>query len=1278
MVGQGRPNPRRSRFAPSLASLAAALLAALAALSGRRAVAAEPTMTLRIEWGYGGERRWHGSIALDKGALVMVRTLGIVADAPGSIWADSNQSLAVNERSPRANDGVDLEIYAPLDAKLTVNLTADGEQRAGGGDVLLADLISKPLHRDLDGHGSQLLVRRSPGDLLRVNTGRDPLIFLPGEAWKLEVRPWLLSSAPGTTVSLKAHLYAARSTTELWSQEQSFQAPAANVPATPLSFGVPLPAPEGVYDVALEATERTALRWTKTVAERRVQVVVLGERAPPLPTETPAWTQVLEIDPDNPRWFDRWKSKIPGVSPASLDSGGTQILDQPLGRLAQLAPTGRGSEPNWQAYPLAVSKPGTPHMLEIQYPADAPQTLGISIIEPNAAGTVGPIQLHSGVYLPDELATATPRMAKQRMVFWPRTTTPVLLLTDRRESARATYGKIRLLAGPSRLWRAFPATARPPERLLAGYFDRPLVTTNFSATEALDPISGRSLMDWQTFFDGGNRLVDYLNSVGYNGAMLAVASEGSTIYPSRLLQPTPRYDTGAFFDDGQDPQRKDVLELMLRLFDREQMKLIPTVQFSTPLPDLEALIRAGGPAAVGIQMVGADGVAWTDANPTRHGLAPYYNPLDERVQQSMLAVVRELMGRYGTHPSLYGLAIELSADGFAQLPGVAWGLDDRTFGRFLAAAQLASPESSDPQRHFAERAEFVAGPARRQWLDWRATVLSGFYHQVRSELAVVRPDARLYLVPTNMLDVPELQHDLRPGLPSLGHIGEALAAVGIQPEAYVDDPAIVLLRPQRLFPPGPLAQRGVEMELARSAEWDRLIAQTSCPGSLLYHDSPRIRLSSFDARSPLGKEKTFTWMVSQFSPSQEWTRQRFVHSLATLDSQAIFDGGWQLPLGQEESLIDLVAAYRQLPAAKFTTLPNCPQPITIRTCPLAGQTCLYLVNDSAWAAHVDVHLNLPPGAAPLELGSHHRAALNNGVWSVDLAPFDLAVFQAADNLQLFAPQVELDPAAQRTLQAALGDLRARLAAVANPAPVAGPANGNFAAPLRGTQIPGWATAGAGVATLDIVNPHGGRQALKLVGAGGLVTLRSDPFPAGDTGRLAVSFWLRVPDPTRQPQLRVALESTAESRPYFRSALLGAGAGMDPIPSQWKQYIFSVDDVPTDGVAQLRFRIDLNGPSSEVSIDDVQLFDLLFSEAEKIHLNKIPALAEFQLSNGQLGDCLEQLNGYWPRLLAARVPMAAAPIVNVPARAAPAAAAPAQATPAAKTGVVDRIRSIWKF
>ncbi len=56
-----------------------------------------------------------------------------------------------------------------------------------------------------------------------------------------------------------------------------------------------------------------------------------------------------------------------------------------------------------------------------------------------------------------------------------------------------------------------------------------------------------------------------------------------------------------------------------------------------------------------------------------------------------------------------------------------------------------------------------------------------------------------------------------------------------------------------------------------------------------------------------------------------------------------------------------------------------------------------------------------------------------------------------------------------------------------------------------------------------------------------------------------------------------------------------------------------------------------GPG-EVWMDDVQLFNLAFSRPELVELSKLITLADVKLQNGQVSDCLQLLEGYWPQFL----------------------------------------------
>ena len=166
----------------------------------------------------------------------------------------------------------------------------------------------------------------------------------------------------------------------------------------------------------------------------------------------------------------------------------------------------------------------------------------------------------------------------------------------------------------------------------------------------------------------------------------------------------------------------------MRMFDREGLKLVPGLAFTAPLPALEALRRSSQATTTGIEWVGADGRTWLESNRSKRGLAPYYNLLNEQVQNAVLEVIREVLARYAKHTSFDGLSLQLSAAGYAQLLGPEWGMDDDTIARFERDTKIEVP-GVGPQR-FAQRAAFLLGDDQREerdaWLAWRAAVIERF------------------------------------------------------------------------------------------------------------------------------------------------------------------------------------------------------------------------------------------------------------------------------------------------------------------------------------------------------------------------------------------------------------------------------------------------------------------------------------------------------------------------------------------------------------------------
>ena len=573
------------------------------------AMAQEPVieLRLRVTWGGGESRRWEGRLHIDRGSLTDLQYLGLDADESATIYLDPKtasgpshnaadarvyDTVIIKQTAPRDLDGFDVRVLGYPSSKLNFDLAATGsDEKTTMATVALSELISGYHHSDLDKQSNYRRIQRISGDALRVLLDRPALVFTPNEAFEFRVQPHLLDVESDAPLRYRVQLKSARGDATLWEQEYESTVAADGTGEFVGPVSLQVPGAEGVYDVVISAyrkkTLRNSLMWSKPIYERRVQFIVLAGE--PIATTARDWELVDTIDPSSARWKE-WLARVPrlpllpGFRQEPLRNSKTKTLRHLEQDLVQLAPG------DWEACPLPVETIGRPHVLEVEYPSDLAQTLGISILEPNAVGMVVPVSLDSGVHVPPPTVDEQPRMLRHRLYYWPRTATPLVLLTNREDQAPAVFGRMRVYAGPESL-PAATLNGLASERLLAAYFDKPLFPENFGASEVADSENGRSLRDWVTFYEGGQRLVEYLKHVGYNGAVISVARQGSTLYPSTVLTPTPKYDTGTFFSTGQDPMQKDVLEMLFRMFDREGLKLVPAVQFSSTLAGLETALR---------------------------------------------------------------------------------------------------------------------------------------------------------------------------------------------------------------------------------------------------------------------------------------------------------------------------------------------------------------------------------------------------------------------------------------------------------------------------------------------------------------------------------------------------------------------------------------------------------------------------------------------------------------------------------------------------------------
>jgi hypothetical protein len=205
-------------------------------------------------------------------------------------------------------------------------------------------------------------------------------------------------------------------------------------------------------------------------------------------------------------------------------------------------------------------------------------------------------------------------------------------------------------------------------------------------------------------------------------------------------------------------------------------------------------------------------------------------------------------------------------------------------------------------------------------------------------------------------------------------------------------------------------------------------------------------------------------------------------------------------------------------------------------------------------------------------------------------------------------------------------------------------NPGFEAPSDGEGIGGWSVTPEmpGTVSLDAKQKRGGERSLKLSSSGQPVSIRSAPFVPSATGRLAAEVWLRASDRASPPSVRISVEwQLQDGKTEERFGIIAAVGASASSTGEWVRYSFPVDDLPGEGVVGARIGLELL-TVGELWVDDVQVFDLSFSEAERFELSKLITLANVRLEAGQYADCARLLEGYWPQFLMANVALSQTP------------------------------------
>jgi len=1230
-------------------------------------------LRLRIAWGGGAARQWRGTIEISDGHLqdLVPHSIESTSSAkfilrrenPPSSTSTPTRVIEINQSHPRKYDALDITVTTSRQASITINLFAVSDpQTRFQVQKPISFFIDRGTEQNLDQRGNRGQVRRIAGDNLRIAHQRQHLVFQPNESFDLTLVPHELGESK--TGNYQYELDVLTATDGLTIHHQQHSVSLARPGAFPLweDIKIPIPSRSGVYNIRLTVLSKrfpdTIVRTTP-VATRVIQIVVTGGKSPTPPVTT-QWKEIARYNPADPTWWQRLREIDPtekikilaGSSPSTvgfLPFGNRQAekIQHQESMLTRVASGG------WQALPLKVENPQRPHLLEVEYPNDIQQTMAISILEPNALGKIGPLGIDSGVHLGNSQWETAPATLVHRILFWPQTHFPMLVIRNQSPSNTVTYGQIRIKQLQGNLSELHPLPAsKSRQRLALAYFNKPLFTENFSSREAAGPQNTTTLDDWTTFFEGGRRLVNYLQFAGNNGAIINVLSEGGSLFPSELFHSTPKYDSGAFFPNGQDPSKKDVLEMLFRMFDQQQLTLIPSIQLNMPLHELELQLE---------QPETAEGIRLTQSSSsgsTNH-TSVLYNPLDPRVQTAVGKLVQEITKRYGDHPSFGGVNIELTPDSYTHLPSSQWGQDPTTLDRFFQHQEIK------PSPTHADNLNALQGNLARDWKQWKFQQISKFYRTLALELEPLNvsrtkdhSDAvRLYLCTAELYESPDIQRQVYPTLPPRNTLTNITKEMSIDPMLTREVSNLVWFTPHKANPVIDPVSQNVDIQLNQSSEIQHLFASSELHGTVFFHTPTTAQLPQLDQQSPWGADHTHTWFANTLTPSHFYNRQRFVSTLAISDCRVLADGGWLLPLGQEDHLRALLHSFQQLPDSTFETVRlkenPIPQPLIIRRFVQKNKTFLYILNHAPWAATAQVDLKMPANGVPTPLGQNSKSSFRwhprGATWQLVMEPFDfIAIRIDHAQAEVMSAAVQFNKQVIPQLQQHILDVNRQLGQLQQPSELTPIKNAGFEAPITTQNIPGWLynsqsgnsvtirqnAAKQGSQYMAIHRPDLSRQ---------ILWVRSESFPVPQTGRIAFSVWMRTPNPAQPPSVRLAIEGRLHGQVYYRPRTIGreepdttTTRQPTPLTDKWMRYVLVVDDLPVQGMTDLRVGFDLISPG-KIEIDNLQIFDLWFQPREYRELMKDISLAYSYQNRGRVADSYQFLHAFWPRYISSYAP-----------------------------------------
>lgn len=1223
---------------------------------------------LRMVWGGAQTRPFEGSLSLERGTLKLVRNLNLQADAIATVVARDLKSLEILPASPTQFGGIDIRIRTDLDSSFNLKFKNPFSAEIVEHTIPVKQLLQGSWFEALDQRGTRIAIERLVPDRLRVEVNRKHTVFDTGETWPARISGYRTGLAAGE-YELRTRMFSAQSVvgdertrTVLMDSQGSFAA---------IDMELQTPTHEGAYLVEFSLIRRRFLNnlvSTGASLTRRFEFVAINPRG--RDDQIIAWQPLVELDvlaaskPGSLAW-------LAPLQDLSETFGMRSVWEQvtPLtyssrppvshGRLASRPVTVAGREttlevltlaPNsWLALPLSGLASGKPHRLRVALPTDQPMELAVSVRSPDELGNMPALSRDAGFQIQPRECSVNGQLATHELIFWPMAGHNYVLLANTNSTLTASISTIdveaALLTAP-----AVEGVRSQAGRKVGLYLDKPLLADSFSAPRSIDAVTKRSLDSWETWLTAAIRLEQTMDWTEADTFMLKVFSDGGGIFPSRHLEPSLRFDSGLFFNDGRSEELKDVVELLLRRFDREGKQLILALDVNTALPGL-AGFEETQPSLLQRNLAGD---TWPLKSPSPRPRVRRYNPLDSRVQAELTAIVREIADRYGHHPAFGGISLQLDQESQFIFAGDRWGLDANSLAKFAQAQQIKLPPAEQLE-------QLWSGPTRLAFLNWRAQELTKLFARLSQVVSAEHPDARLYLNALRLWEKSPAEDDFWQPAAIIRNPPEYMLAYGIDAEALEVLPRVTLMqgRLDRSWESVNAKDWILDLASARALQATR----ASGAAALVLQQPTGFQLAALEQLGNIAHSPSAGWVFPYSTAHDHYARKSLIHQIYDADPQLLVSGGWLPAGGQTASLQPLYRTLRELPAVEFADfpLPNTQSNLRVRSARHAGRTYLQLINNAPWSEKVTLQvestrepsrlaarlLGKPIDALQVSKFPDEITRNSDKVWELQLPPYDLLAIEVQD------PELSLQAVAHRSRKEVVPRISAELLRIEKIVSDAGdPTQQSRVADLIG-DFEYWTSEnrprGWNVSSLPDVEisqsaelPRSGKLSMLIdnrqLGATA-AWVQSEPITPPRTGRFTVQAWLRVPPAGERCSVRLSVVGrTRNGERFERYEDYGGRSETRAIANDWgrRPATLHVADVPTQELIELRVAIDVIG-RGKVWVDDVEVFETLLHPDERIYLRGQVLVAKQNLENQNPFPAEQLLDSHWGQYLAAHKP-----------------------------------------